>query len=158
MKNNFFKILLGCFLASFFIACSGNDKQAEESCEADELEVSAINPNGDSELALLMRQLFYDADTLKQLIVNNEGNVSDEFIAELEKIHSAIPTDPTVKTPEFIAFNNLMISEAKALKENTENKSEAFNRFVNRCIDCHQMVCPGPIKRIKKLKIINPIP
>lgn len=156
MKNNLFKIVLGCFLASFFIACADeNERQLEKSCCAEEVEVSAINPNGDSELALLMRQLFYDADSLKQLIVNNEGNVSDEFIAELERIHSAIPTDPEVKTPEFKAYNDLMINEAKALQKNTENKSEAFNQFVNRCIDCHQVVCPGPIKRINKLKIIN---
>jgi len=151
-------ILIGCFLASFFIACDDkpDERQLEKSCAADEVEVSAINPNGDSELALLMRQLFYDADSLKQSIINDKGNVSDEFISELERIHSAIPTDPEVKTAEFIAFNDLMINEAKELQAATDNKAEAFNQFVNRCINCHQVVCPGPIKRINKLKIINP--
>lgn len=141
-------------MASFFVACgSEEEKLGEDSCPPDKVEVSAINPNGDSELALLMRNLYFEADSIKKLIVNDEGNISDEFIAELERIHTASPTDPEVKTAQFTAFNELMINQAKALKETTDNKKELFNQFVNRCIDCHQVVCPGPIKRIKKLVI-----
>ncbi len=143
-------------MASFFFACSEQEKerQVEKTCE-EETQVSAINPNGDSELALLMRNLSYETDSLKQLIMNDEGNVSDEFIAELERVHTATPTDPTVKTAEFKAFNELLINQTKALQEATdaEAKTEQFNQLVNRCIDCHQVVCPGPIKRIKKLII-----
>lgn len=154
MKNNIYNIIIGCLLASFFVACnSENEKQVEKSCDAEEVEVSPINPNGDSELALLMRNLYFETDSIKKLIVNDEGNISDEFIAELERIHTASPTDPEVKTAQFTAFNELMINQAKALKETTDNKKELFNQFVNRCIDCHQVVCPGPIKRIKKLVI-----
>lgn len=154
MRSNFYNIIFGCLLASFFVACSSEEeRQLEKSCEADEVEVSAINPNGDSELALLMRQLYLDTDSIKQLIVNDEGNISDEFIVELNRIHTAVPTDPEVKTDEFKAYNELMINQANALKETTGNKKELFNQFVARCIDCHQVVCPGPIKRIKKLVI-----
>ena len=50
-------------MASLFFACAEkSDKQLEKSCEAENVELSAINPNGDSELALLMRQLYLDAD------------------------------------------------------------------------------------------------
>ena len=45
-----------------------------------------------------------------------------------------------------IQASQRMLSEA-------ENKTEAYNQFLNRCIDCHKVVCPGPIKRIKKLVI-----
>lgn len=155
MKNNFLKLILGCFLASFFFACSDNEE--EEVTECEEPTVSAINPNGDSELALLMRQLYLEADSIKQLIVNDEGTIPDEFITELEQVHFAIPTDKTVKTPEFKAFNELLINQAKALQESTENRVEGFNQLVARCIDCHSSFCPGPIVKIKKLKIINPI-
>jgi len=58
-----------------------------------------------------------------------------------------------VKTPEFKAFNELLINQAKVLQEDSANRVEGFNQFVNRCIDCHQSFCPGPIKRIKKLII-----
>lgn len=156
MKNNFLKLILGCFLASFFIACgSEEEKQVEQSCEAEDVEVSAINPNGDSELALLMRQLFYDTDSLKQLVVVDGNEVPQEFIAALENVHTAVPTDPEVKTAEFTAFNQLLVSAAKELSV-AENKEEAYNNFLNKCIDCHKVVCPGPIKRIKKLVITHP--
>ncbi len=156
MKNSLFKIILGCFLASFFIACADeNERQLEKSCCAEEVEVSEINPNGDSELALLMRQLYYDTDSLKQIVVVEGKEVPQDFMEALEKVHTAIPTDPEVTTAEFTAYNELMINAAKELTT-AENKEEAYNNFLNRCIDCHQVVCPGPIKRINKLKIVNP--
>ena len=145
-------------MASLFFACEEkNDRQIEKSCDSEDVEVSATNPNGDSELALLMRKMYRDADSIKQLIVNQEGSITNEFIAELELVHSAIPTDSTVKTPEFEAFNRLLINQAKELQKNSEDNVEEFNRLVNRCIDCHQSFCPGPIKKINKLRIINPI-
>ncbi len=139
---------------SLLFSCENGDANisAEEQVEQ-ELQVSAINPNGDSELALLMRNMLNNTDSLKQLIVNGEGNISDEFIAEIQRIHVAIPTDPTVKTAQFSAYTDLMISQAEELKNASDNKAEAFNSLVNRCVDCHQEVCPGPIKRIKKLTI-----
>lgn len=147
------KILLGCFITFFFVGCSSSEEQqAEDSCPPDTVEVSPINPNGDSELALLMRQLFYDTDSLKQIVVVEGKEVPQEFITALENVHTANPTDPEVKTAEFTAYNDLMINAAKELSD-AEDKEEAYNQFLNRCIDCHKVVCPGPIKRIKKLVI-----
>ena len=139
-------------MTPFFTSCS--DSVEEEICV--QPVASSINPNGDSELALLMRQMYFDADTIKQLIIKNEGNVTDEFIATLEKVHAANPTDPTVKTPEFEAFNKLLISQAKATQADGNDKMSGFNALVARCIDCHQSFCPGPIVRIKKLEITIP--
>ena len=127
--------------------------KSEDDKSADDVEVSPINPNGDSELALLMRKMFEEGEDIKVLITNNQGNITQEYIQELERIHTAIPTDPEVKTPEFEAYTQLMIEEANALFSNDSNKVQGFNNLVNRCIDCHQVVCPGPIKRIKKLRI-----
>jgi hypothetical protein len=155
MKNNFLKIILGCFIASFFFACESNESNVlKEDAVCAEPVVSAINPNGDSELALLMRQMYYDADTIKQRILNDNGNITDEFIAKLQQVHTANPTDPTIKTQEFEAFNNFLISTTKSVQEDSNNQMAGFNTLVARCIDCHQSFCPGPIKRIKKLKIV----
>lgn len=154
-KSDFVKILLGFLIAIFFVACDDNEgRKLEKSCcpDTDSVVVSPINPNGDSELALLMRQLFYDTDSLKHLVVVEGKEVPTEFIEALENVHTAEATDPEVKTAEFKAYNDLMINGAKALST-AENKEEAYNQFLNRCIDCHKVVCPGPIKRIKKLVI-----
>lgn len=151
IKIKLIPIFFGIF-SLLFIACNNNS--TEEQCETTkEVEVSPINPNGDSELALLMRKMYNDADSIKQLITNNEGNITQEYIAELERIHTATPTDAEVKTPEFEAYTKLMIEEANALFSNETNKAEGFNNLVNRCVDCHQSFCPGPIKKINKLII-----
>lgn len=155
MRSNFSSFFLLLIFSVTLFSCSEQVETTaeEESCEADKVEVSPINPNGDSELALLMRKLYDDADSLKLLIESGEGNITDKYIEELQRVHTAVPTDPNVKSPEFTAFNELLINQAKAVKENPENKSEAFNLLVNRCIDCHNVFCPGPIKKIKKLTI-----
>lgn len=109
-----------------------------------------INPNGDSELALLMRNMFEESDSLKQLVL--EGK-SLSGLEKYEDIHSAIPTDPTVTGPVFEAFANAYIESIKAL-ENSDSTSVAnFNNMVNQCMNCHTEFCPGPKKRIKKLYI-----
>jgi len=152
MNKNLY-LILGCFLASLFFACNSTETKItkEESCET--VKPSETNPNGDSELALLMRNMYLEADSIKSLVVNKQGNISDDFILELENVHSAIPTDATVKTPEFNAFNKSLINQAKILQNTPKNQTEAFNNFVNSCIDCHSSFCPGPIKKIEKLII-----
>ena len=145
-------IFIGIF--SFFLfACESDVKQEAVITDASQVEVSETNPNGDSELALLMRKMFEEGEDIKKLITNNEGNITEEYITELERIHTAIPTDANVKTPEFEAYTKLMINEANLLFSNDSNRVQGFNNLVNRCIDCHQSFCPGPIKRIKKLTI-----
>ncbi len=151
MNIRVLNIILGCFFVSLFFACNSEEPNPKvESCEE---KVEVVNPNGDSELALLMRKMYLDADKIKAAIINDEGNITDEFVEHLEKVHAAIPTDPTVKTPEFYAFNKLLIATAKATQKDGNDKIAGFNDLVARCIDCHQSFCPGPIKRIKKLKI-----
>ncbi len=145
--------MLGCFLASFFFACGSDETKVIKNLTPD-IEATVNNtPNDDSELALLMRQIYVDADSIKERIIRGEGTISREFIDELERVHSAIPTDPKVKTAEFDAFNKLLIAQAKVLQITEGNKIKAFNQLVNRCVDCHKSFCPGPIKRIKKLEL-----
>jgi hypothetical protein len=153
--KNHIKYLIPIFIGIFsflFVACESEVKQ-EVITDASQVEVSETNPNGDSELALLMRKMFEEGEDIKELITNNEGNITEEYIAELERIHTATPTDADVKTPEFEAYTKLMIEEANLLFSNDSNRVQGFNNLVNRCINCHQSFCPGPIKRIKKLTI-----
>ncbi|TXB67079.1 hypothetical protein FRY74_02525 [Vicingus serpentipes] len=152
LTNFIIPIFIGIF-SFLFVACESEVKQKEVIIDASQVEVSETNPNGDSELALLMRKMFEEGEDIKKLITNNEGNITEEYIAELERIHTATPTDADVKTPEFEAYTKLMIDEANLLFSNDSNRVQGFNNLVNRCINCHQSFCPGPIKRIKKLTI-----
>jgi cytochrome c556 len=146
-------VLLGCFLVSLFFACNSEPKIETKRVVKRIVKQVEDAPNKDSELALLMRKMYLDADSIKQLIVTETGTISDDFILELETVHTAKATDPDVKTAEFDAFNKSLISQAKVIQASSANQVEEFNKLVNRCIACHQSFCPGPIKRIKKLII-----
>ena len=39
------------------------------------------------------------------------------------------------------------------LLNNPVNTKDQYNTIVQSCINCHNQVCQGPIKRIKKLRI-----
>jgi len=109
-----------------------------------------INPNGDSELALLMRDMFEESDSLKQRVISGQTLAG---LKKYEDIHSAIPTDPTVTGPVFEAFAEAYISSIKELESSDSTSVFKFNKMVDQCMNCHTEFCPGPKKRIKKLYI-----
>lgn len=139
------------FLALLFSSCANELK--EKTAVTEQVIISDVNPNGDSELALLMRALFEDADSLRVLIANGEGNINNEFVEMIRQSHEAVPTKPTMKPAEFDAFNQLLLNDATALLASDRATIEKFNKMIDRCMDCHHSVCPGPTKRIKKLYI-----
>jgi len=109
-----------------------------------------INPNGDSELALLMRDMFEESDSLKQLVISGKELSG---LKKYQDIHSAIPTDPTVTGPIFEAFAEAYIESIKALEKSDSSSVFKFNHMVDQCMNCHTEFCPGPKKRIKQLYI-----
>lgn len=143
------------FLGALFTSCSSSGEgPSNKLLEAEKsVEVSDLNPNGDSELAMLMRQLYEGADSVKSLIKQGTGNVSEDYINSIEECWTATPTDADVKDDQFFAMNDLLMHEAQVLLSSEGNHVKEFNSMVGRCIDCHNTVCPGPIDRIKKLYI-----
>ena len=109
-----------------------------------------INPNGDSELALLMRDMFEESDSLKKRIM---GGQSLSGLKKYEEIHSAIPTDPKVIGPVFKSFASAYIESIRKLESSDSSTVFNFNRMVDRCMSCHTEFCQGPKKRIKQLYI-----
>jgi hypothetical protein len=141
MKSLFRILILSVIL---FGAC----QQRPAECQ----KPKSLNPNGDSELALLMREMFEQSDSLKQLVRDGRP------LSGLEKyqlIHSAIPTDPTVTGPVFEAFADAYIRSIEELENSDTNSLAQFNHMVDQCMNCHTEFCPGPKKRIKKLYIVD---
>ncbi|MAW21791.1 MAG: hypothetical protein CMD16_05305 [Flavobacteriales bacterium] len=137
------KILGGCIIASSFYSCSRlNDKEKS----------TAINfPNKSSELAELMRDLVENTEEVKLQISKNE---KPGFFIEFDKLHTAVPTDLAVRDDgHFTSFANNYIATVNELINTTGDKEEKYNKMIQSCIICHQQICPGPIKRIKKLRI-----
>lgn len=117
-------------------------------------EEGPLNPNGDSELALLMRMMNDSTASIKEYV--KQGKLPDKFPEAFLKIHTATPTDLSVKTEEFEVFAASYVEGLKQLYNSSPSELEInYNSLVQRCINCHQSSCPGPIKAIKKLKIEN---
>jgi hypothetical protein len=140
--NLFIKILGGCIIASSFFSCSDQEKQ----------NIEATNfPNKDSELAILMRDVVENTEKVKNQIVNGE---EIDFFIEFEKLHTAIPTDSEVRDDgRFTSFADYYIFTVKELINSEEDKTSLYNNMIQACISCHEQICPGPVKRIKKLRI-----
>lgn len=140
-------------LSAGLVQCSGN-KTEEKSMAKDSSSscTKPVNPNGDSELALLMRNMLQSAKSMKELV--KEGKMPEKFPEEFLKIHTAKPTDSETKKASFDGFasnyiNNLQTFYASPKEELTKN----YNAVVNACVSCHLEHCPGPLTAINKLKI-----
>ena len=106
----------------------------------------------DSELTLLMRDMYDYYDSLKVHIEN--GDIP-ENIREFHAVHSAISTEPAkAKSDLYQAMATVYKESADRLK-NKSDISQAFNLMVDNCMNCHQQMCPGPMVKIKKLYLTD---
>ena len=110
-----------------------------------------INPNGDSELALLMRAMFEEALEVKQQLQKEE---TPKFYLEHEKILTVMATEPAkANSPEYKGFAQSYLQTLNELKmAGADEKMELYDDMVNQCMVCHQSMCPGPLMKIKRLK------
>ena len=125
------------------------------SCTSDNPAQKQLNPNGDSELALLMRVMYEDGMKIKEQI--RQGKKPDVDF-DFEKIHSAKATDPArMKTPDFEVFATSYVQAVQAFKAaKAEEAGMYYNGMVTACMNCHKSVCPGPTVRIKKMFLFSP--
>ncbi len=149
MKNSYLLIVL-------LIAMYANDgfgqKATATEASSNENTVKPLNPNGDSELALLMRSMYDDGMAMKLAIKNGDAPLSH---IDISKLYTSEPTvTGKADTPEYQAFALAYEAAFKGLGQAQEDqKAQAYKTLVNSCIACHKSVCPGPIVRIEKMKL-----
>lgn len=110
----------------------------------------SLNPNGDSELALLMRQMYEVGMQMKDHIQKGEKPAPD---IPYQTILTATPTDEAFTSdPNFPDFAQSYIDAMDNLKKaENDNVHLFYTSMVNTCMNCHQDMCPGPMVKIKKL-------
>lgn len=144
-----FKITLTFFIFLGFLACNETNRNSEHA-KVDSCNLNTFNPNGDSELAILMREMVSLTDSVKQdLLLRREIRPMPGI---LNSLISAQKTDSSIDTAiyNFLAENYL--ARAKEFySASEESKVENYNLMVGACVTCHQNFCAGPIKRINKL-------
>lgn len=131
--------------------CSNNQKECID---------NQINPNGDSELAVVMRNLFDNSLEIKNHIIKLDtlksnklpSKLIEKFTYNLNLLHSAKPTDKNLRDDGvYQAFANAYINTSEKFTNNLSQKN--FNAMVNNCIQCHEKFCLGTIQKINKLYI-----
>lgn len=152
-------LVVACMVA---VACgqdttTGHVETALEKQKADSLancEKPVFDDYKASPLAALMRKMDAEMNIAKRMILAENGNLSDSVSLAYDSIKTATPTDPTVKTDVFAGMADAFLFNVQALqKADPHNRKDIFNTTVSSCISCHQEFCPGPIVRIKKLKL-----
>ena len=147
MRNVFLVVLA---LAVFFVLGVSCQQEETESSQFDNLVQQPVNPNGDSELALLMRAMVEEAERIKAQIAAGEPVT---ITLDHEKILTAHATEPEkAASAEFKTFAATYLQAIEALKAATPVESAViYDEMISSCMGCHQMLCPGPMMRIKKL-------
>ncbi|MFN5355423.1 MAG: hypothetical protein ACK5CT_02320 [Bacteroidota bacterium] len=130
---------------SLVFACSEAPKQDEKevSCEA------PLNPNGDSERALMMRKMTQLAEA-NAASLRNGGELEpyDGSFANLATTKGTMPVDEDF----FKGMSAAYLSSLEALyAAEPSQRVQLHNNLVKSCQDCHAQTCRGPLKRIDKM-------
>lgn len=109
---------------------------------------SPRNPNGDSELAVLMRRF---VDDLKEARIQVQGGGAVPKLFPLHRtMRCAWPTRPEDRNE---GFDARAIAYLGAVREFDAEPSKAtYNAIVGNCVACHQVSCGGVIEFIETLR------
>ena len=127
------------------LTCTSPAQDEAKVCKA-----APINPNGDTELALLMREMYEDMARMKKQIANGEKPTSD---LDYQKMFTVEATQPEKQNSDiFRTMGTYHMEVLKQLKAaSAEEAPVLFESVVESCMSCHHNLCPGPMVRIKKL-------
>lgn len=139
MLTRLFYIMLLILIVSLTHSCQ------EKKCS------NPINPNGDSELTLLMRDMFDDAMKVKLELKEGQHNGT---LKKYNNIKSATATEPEKSKTDLyqaMADSYLFAVDEVNSASTIDDAKKKFNSLVTNCMSCHKSMCPGPMVRIKKL-------
>ena len=109
---------------------------------------SSRNPNGDSELAVLMRDF---VDQLRENRLRVKGGESVERMWPKHRMmRCAWPTNPRERNAGYDERSQAYLATVRAFDEAPSRGT--YNSVVNGCIACHQINCGGVIGFIETLR------
>lgn len=128
--------------AAGLLACQQSDRAPQDD----------LNPNGDSELALLMRTMYEETMEMKKAL--KEGKKYDHSF-DTDAIFTASPTvEGKNASDSYKAFAQKYqyVMEQYANASDKDLKS-SYEQIVGNCQSCHEAICPGPLRRIRHLEL-----
>lgn len=157
MKQFIIALTLFLLLGISIQSCSNEQKPKTEAEKVESAQDSIDacapikDPNNPKPMALMMRQMAANADSMKAKI--NRGETLDSLQYPFIRFYVAEPTDPHVLEPNFFEKARLFQSAYKDLFKHPKEQKNYYNLMIQACVNCHQNYCSGPLKRIRKLPI-----
>jgi hypothetical protein len=109
---------------------------------------STRNPNGDSELAVLMRRFVDDLRDARTLV--EAGQPLRPLLPVHRRMRCAWPTRPEERNERFDALAQGYLAAVRAFDQAPTKAN--YNDIVAGCIACHAHACGGPLDFIDSMK------
>lgn len=142
-------------------ACTQNSTSNQNTNAADSIAMvdsaAACNtaaikdPNNAKPMALMMRQMAQNADSMRAQL--QRGETLDSLRYPFIRFYLAEPTDSSVLEPKFYENARLFQEAYKALFAYPAEQTKYYNLMIGKCANCHESYCSGPLKKIRKLFI-----
>lgn len=118
----------------------------------DQEQQAILYPNEDAPLAVLMREMYEDMEEIL-LSTSNHEDIKG-YVEKHRNLLTATPTKPEVQNEIFALMGESYLYQLQELEksESEEEVIKGYKALVENCLACHKQFCPGPIKRIEKLK------
>lgn len=146
--RSFLTLAMLIALAAYILSCTAEAAP----CDDPEMKKASltVNPNGDSELALLMRAMYDDLARMKAAIERGEEPVPGIDHAKMLTAQATEPDKAASDTYKAWAQTYLQMVQSLQNGE-TGLAPELYRNVVNTCMGCHSDLCPGPKMRIGHL-------
>ncbi len=135
--------LAACIAVSLLVACGETNEKSGEASKPTTSEVADAKP-----MALMMRAIYEQSNAMRGKV--EAGEALDSSFYRFLEFHELEPTDSTVLVEVFYEHNEDFKKAFEDLLK-AANK-ESYNAMLTQCVSCHEDFCPGPIKRINKLR------
>lgn len=139
-------LVVGC------IAATSSETPLTDSTAASTGSTQQTGLKPPSELALLMREMVLFSDSTKARL--KRGDALLPFPEKFAAMHTATPTDAEMEMDSamYHSFADHYLRQVRSLYDAaTADRDRAFNGTLSACGNCHTVVCPGPMARIKKM-------
>lgn len=147
IRNVISVVAIGALLIA---GCTSNNT-TQESCKNE----GDINPNGSSELSLIMRKMAAHLAENRDALKAGKGIVAAP--KEIENLLTAKKTDEEIDKAIYDGYAKLYQQRIIEFNETASApdslKIKAHNNLVSTCRDCHSNFCPGPMVVINQLDI-----
>ncbi|HMN31947.1 MAG: hypothetical protein IT215_05060 [Chitinophagaceae bacterium] len=130
---------------------SCNQQESNSNTDTNTEQKTIKDPNNPKPMALMMRKLASNCDSMKSKI--NKGEIVDSFSYPIMPFWSAEPTDSSVLEPLFFDNAKQFQLAYQRLMQNKSSQKENYTTLINACIHCHTSYCSGPLKKIRKLTL-----